>query len=220
MDPNAFPPHPLPAGIRREYARGVLLETSALPDPVAQFDRWFSDAIAARVPEANAMTLATADAAGAPSARIVLLKGFDDAGFAFYTNYNSRKAEDLEQNPRAALVFFWESLERQVRIEGRAEKTTRAESEAYFHSRPIGAQIGAWVSKQSWVIASREELDRRAVELEKQFAGQQIPLPDFWGGYRVIPERFEFWQGRPSRLHDRLEYIRSGGAWKMQRLAP
>jgi pyridoxamine 5'-phosphate oxidase len=210
----------IPAGIRREYARDFLLESSALPDPIAQFDRWFTDATTAKVPEPNAMLLATADASGAPSARIVLLKGFDADGFVFYTNYNSRKAEDLEQNPRAALVFFWESLERQVRIEGRVTKTSREESEIYFHSRPVDSQIGAWVSHQSRVIGSRQELEHRAVELQKQFAGREVPLPDFWGGYRVIPDRIEFWQGRPSRLHDRLEYVRAREAWKMQRLAP
>jgi pyridoxamine 5'-phosphate oxidase len=210
----------IPAGIRREYARDFLLESSALPDPIAQFGRWFTDATTAKVPEPNAMLLATADASGAPSARIVLLKGFDADGFVFYTNYNSRKAEDLEQNPRAALVFFWESLERQVRIEGRVTKTSREESEIYFHSRPVDSQIGAWVSHQSRVIGSRQELEYRAVELQKQFAGREVPLPDFWGGYRVIPDRIEFWQGRPSRLHDRLEYVRAREAWKMQRLAP
>ena len=207
--------------IRREYTCGGLLESELLPDPIAQFERWFSDALAAEPVEPNAMTLATAEASGAPSARVVLLKGFDQSGFVFYTNYNSRKGRELSANPRASLCFYWKKLERQVRIDGTTERVSREESEAYFHSRPIGAQIGAWVSQQSEVLTSRAELDQRAVELAQHFSTGPVPLPDFWGGYRVIPQRLEFWQGRPSRLHDRIEYIpRGDGTWEHRRLAP
>ncbi|MEA2707485.1 MAG: pyridoxamine 5-phosphate oxidase [Phycisphaerales bacterium] len=209
--------------LRREYTRAFLLEKDILPDPIQQFDRWFTDATNAAVTEANAMTLATADAQTcAPSVRVVLLKGFDERGFVFYTNYASRKGRELAANPRAALCFYWQPLERQVRIEGTIEKVPRAESEAYFHSRPIGAQIGAWVSHQSDVLESREELDRRDRELLKKFAGRPVPLPDNWGGIRVVPSVIEFWQGRPSRLHDRIEYRRNsaGDAWQIRRLAP
>ena len=207
--------------LRREYALGELLEKDLLPDPIGQFDDWFNDALAASVLEPNAMTLATVDASGAPSARVVLLKGFDAGGFVFYTNYSSRKGRDLAANPRASLCFYWQPLERQVRIDGTVEKVRRAESEEYFHTRPLGAQIGAWVSQQSEVLTSREELDRRAAELMERFVPGPVPLPDFWGGYRVIPQRLEFWQGRPSRLHDRIEYVKRGdGAWTIRRLAP
>jgi pyridoxamine 5'-phosphate oxidase len=210
----------VPQDLRREYTKDALLESNVLPDPIAQFDRWFNDATLAGLPEANAMTLATVDTSGAPSARIVLLKGFDQRGFVFFTNYSSRKGRDLAANPRAALCFFWESLERQVRIEGTVEKTTRQESEEYFHSRPIGSQIGAWVSQQSEAIESREALDRRAEELLAKFVNTGVPLPDFWGGFRVVPHTIEFWQGRPSRLHDRLQYVREGDRWKIRRLCP
>jgi pyridoxamine 5'-phosphate oxidase len=207
--------------LRREYTRAELLEGDVLPDPIAQFDRWFQAALAANVPEANAMTLATADASGAPSARVVLLKGCDPRGLVFFTNYDSRKGRELAENPRVSLCFYWQPLERQVRIDGTVEKVSRRESEDYFRTRPIGSQIGAWVSRQSEVIGSREELDRRAAELTKRFAGGAVPLPESWGGYRVIPHRIEFWQGRPSRLHDRIEYVRRGdGTWDMRRLAP
>jgi pyridoxamine 5'-phosphate oxidase len=210
----------VPQDLRREYTKDALLESNVLPDPIAQFDRWFNDATLAGLPEANAMTLATVDTSGAPSARIVLLKSFDQRGFVFFTNYSSRKGRDLAANPRAALCFFWESLERQVRIEGTVEKTTRQESEDYFHSRPIGSQIGAWVSQQSEAIESREALDRRAEELLAKFVNTGVPLPDSWGGFRVVPHTIEFWQGRPSRLHDRLQYVRDGDRWKIRRLCP
>ena len=211
----------IPPDLRREYGLAALTESQALADPVDQFAQWFADAKAAGVPEANAMTLATADASGAPSARVVLLKDFDRRGFVFFTNYTSRKAEDLAANPRAALCFYWQPLERQVRVEGAVEKVSRAESEAYFHSRPAAAQVGAWVSKQSRVIPSRDEIEHRAAELQARFAGGVVPLPDFWGGYRVVPRAVEFWQGRPSRLHDRLRYSPSpGGQWVIERLSP
>jgi pyridoxamine 5'-phosphate oxidase len=208
--------------LRREYTRADLLEKDILPDPIQQFDRWFTDATNAAITEANAMSVATADAAtGGPSVRVCLLKGFDERGFVFYTNYASRKGRELAANPRAALCFYWQPLERQVRIEGTVEKVTREESEAYFHSRPIGAQIGAWVSHQSETLASREELDAREQELLRKFAGRTVPLPPSWGGCRVIPTKMEFWQGRPSRLHDRIEYVRTAdGKWQIRRLSP
>ena len=212
---------PVPRGLRIDYTKGRLDERDAHPDPIQQFSRWFDEACAAGVPEANAMTLATADTSGRPSARVVLLKGRDARGFSFFTNYDSRKGRELATNPRAALCFYWQPLERQVRIDGTIEKTSREESEAYFRTRPLEAQIGAWVSRQSEVIASREELDRRQAELAARFAGAPVPLPDFWGGYRVVPETVEFWQGRPGRLHDRLRYERAAtGAWVIRRLAP
>lgn len=206
--------------LRREYTRDELIEADALLDPIAQFDRWFTEALRANVAEPNAMTLATADASGAPDARIVLLKGFDAAGFTFFTNYDSRKGRELAANPRACLVFYWQALERQVRIEGAVEKVSRAESEEYFHSRPVGSQLGAWVSEQSEVIASREALDRRGAELRAKFGAGPVPLPPQWGGFRVVPAAIEFWQGRPSRLHDRLRYTRQVNGWEIVRLAP
>ena len=211
-----------PRNLRVDYGLAGLTEANVAADPVEQFTRWFEEALAAKLPEPNAMTLATASSDGMPSARIVLLKGVDARGFAFFTNYASRKGRELEANPRACLCFFWQAMERQVRVEGMVERVSRAESEAYFHSRPLGSQIGAWVSRQSSPIASREVLEQRATALAGRFAGGPVPLPDFWGGYRVVPHAVEFWQGRPSRLHDRLLYSRppDGGAWKIERLAP
>lgn len=209
------------ADIRREYERAGLSEKDLAQSPVEQFGRWLHDAMAVDPQELTAMTLATADREGRPSARIVLLKGYDEKGFVFYTNYESRKGRELDENPRAALVFYWAALDRQVRIEGTIEKTSREESEAYFRSRPVGARIGAWASRQSHPLARREDLERTVRELEERFGDGEVPLPDSWGGYRVIPELFEFWQGRRSRLHDRLCYVRlPEGGWRIERLAP
>jgi len=209
-----------PAELRKEYMRRGLSASELDPDPIRQFQRWFDDASGAGLIEPNAMTLATATRDGRPSARMVLLKGFDARGFVFYTNYESRKGGDLEQNPQAALVFFWVELERQVRVEGRVERATVEESDAYFASRPLGSQIGAWASAQSRVIADREPLERRAAEREAEYAGREVPRPPHWGGYRVVPDVIEFWQGRPSRLHDRLRYRWTDGSWIVERLSP
>jgi pyridoxamine 5'-phosphate oxidase len=206
--------------MRREYRREALAEADVDADPVVQFGRWFEQAEQACLLEPTAMTLATATPDGRPSARMVLLRGFDERGFCFYTNYESRKGVELAANPRAALVFWWGELERQVRIEGPVAPTSRAESEAYFHSRPPGSQLSAAASPQSRVIQDRAVLERRVAELAADSADGQVPLPDFWGGYRLTHEVVEFWQGRPNRLHDRLRYRRAGDGWKIERLAP
>ena len=208
------------ADLRREYALASLDERDVPPDPVAMFSRWFADAQAADVAEPNAMTLATASADGAPSARMVLLKGVDDGGFVFFTDYRSRKAAELDANPRAALVFHWVELERQVRIAGSVARVAREETEAYFRTRPLGSRLGAWASEQSSVIAGRAVLDTRLRDVEARFAGEDVPAPPHWGGYRLAPGSVEFWQGRASRLHDRIRYVRRGGAWAIERLSP
>lgn len=209
------------ADLRTDYARGGLDETEVDADPIRQFEVWFDAARAAGGQEPNAMTLATATADGRPSARVVLLKGVDERGFVFYTNYEGRKGRELAENPRAALTFYWPALERQVRIEGTVERVSREESEAYFASRPLGSRLGASLSKQSEVIPNRAVLATAYARVAAEHADGEVPLPEFWGGYRVAPETIEFWQGRRSRLHDRLRYAReTDGRWRVERLSP
>ena len=209
------------ADLRRNYARESLSETDVRPNPIDQFDHWFREALNSALPEPNAMMVATATRDGHPSARTMLLKGFDHQGFVFYTNYESRKGQELDDNPRAALLFTWLELERQVRIEGVVERVSAAESEAYFQSRPKGSQIGAWASPQSRVITERALLESKVEELTDTFKHDDVlPLPPFWGGYRVRPAVIEFWQGRESRLHDRILYTKTETGWTISRLAP
>ncbi len=208
------------ADIRRDYRLHTLNETDVASDPIEQFARWWNDAVQSEIIEVNAMTLATATADGKPSARIVLLKSFAENGFVFFTNYESHKGKELEENANAALVFFWKEIERQVRIEGTVEKTTAEESDAYFYSRPEGSRIGAWSSPQSEVIASRQILETNEHIFKEKFTNS-IPRPPHWGGYRVMPLKIEFWQGRSNRLHDRLLYTKTTkGSWKVDRIAP
>lgn len=208
------------AELRRDYALAGLLEKDLARDPFRQFEKWFQEAEAAKIPEPNAMVVCTAGRDARPSARTMLLKGLDGRGFVFYTNYESRKGRELDANPQATLVFPWIALERQVTVEGAATKIPREESEAYFHSRPRGSQLGAWVSQQSAIIAGRSVLEEALKALEKKYAGVEVPMPPHWGGWRLSPETVEFWQGRRNRLHDRLRYRRHKDGWLIERLAP
>lgn len=208
------------ADLRREYSLLTLDEASVAADPFEQFSAWMAEAIKAKLPEPTAMTLSTADENCRPSARIVLLKGFDERGFRFFTNYESRKGRELAANPKCSLHFFWPELERQVNIAGEASRISTEESDAYFRTRPLASRIGAWASKQSARLISRVDLEENVREIETRFFGEDIPLPPFWGGFVVSPMAFEFWQGRASRLHDRICYERDGDGWRIFRLSP
>lgn len=207
------------ADLRKEYSHASLSEAEVDPNPITQFSRWFDEAIRAQVPEANAMSVATVAPNGRPSSRILLIKEFDERGFTWYTNYESRKGRELQQNPYAALLFYWIALERQVRIEGRVERVSRAESDDYFNSRPLRSRRGAIASEQSKPIADRETLEAQYAQIKQQY-GDLPPRPPHWGGYRLVPDSIEFWQGRPSRLHDRILYTLVDGRWQRQRLQP
>ncbi len=208
------------ADLRRDYSLAGLTDAEAGADPFDLFRRWFDQALAAKLNEPNAMILATATPDGAPSARAVLLKGLSDSGFAFFSNYDSRKGREIDANPRVAAVFLWDQLERQVRIEGTCERTTAEESDAYYRVRPLGSRLGAWASPQSATIPDRHFLEVQHAELLARFADGDPPRPENWGGYRIVPDAFEFWQGRPSRLHDRIRFRKVAGAWVKDRLAP
>jgi pyridoxamine 5'-phosphate oxidase len=209
------------ADIRKDYKLQTLIEADIATDPIVQFDKWWDDAVKSEIEEVNAMTLATASADGIPSARIVLLKGYDKNGFTFFTNYQSLKGRQMEQNNNVCLVFFWKELERQIRISGNVEKISAADSDTYFTSRPVGSRIGAWVSPQSTVIEKREIIENKLKVLEQQFNDGNIPRPPHWGGYIVKPTQLEFWQGRPNRLHDRIKYsLQKNSSWLIERLAP
>lgn len=208
------------ARLRRDYTKTALVESEVCENPIDQFMKWFEQALSADLDDPNAMTLSTATKEGVPSSRIVLLKGVDENGFRFFTNYGSRKARELSENPRAALCFYWALLERQVRIEGKVHKLKANESEAYFQQRPRLSQLGAWASKQSSKIDTREQLEASFTEIKKRFKDKEVPLPDFWGGYILKPTRIEFWQGRKSRMHDRICYEKEKESWTIFRLAP
>ena len=212
-------PHPDVAELRRNYTRDGLRRNSLDPDPVGQFRRWFADAVAAELVEPNAMVLSTTDGRR-PSSRTILLKAYDERGFVFFTNYESRKARDIAAQAEVSLLFPWYPLERQVGLLGKAERISAAESLAYFASRPHGSRLGAWVSQQSTVITSRKLLEMKWEEVKRKFSEGEVPLPSFWGGFRVVPVEFEFWQGRENRLHDRFRYVRNGDGWTVERLAP
>ena len=208
------------ADIRKEYKLQTLQEASVAPNAIEQFGKWWNEAMKSEIDEVNAMTLATASPDGKPSARIVLLKGYDEKGFTFFTNYESNKAIELANNPQASIVFFWKELQRQIRIDGIVEKVSAAESDTYFASRPAGSRIGAWASPQSKSI-TREALENKYADYEKEFLEKDILRPTFWGGYRIKPQLIEFWQGRPNRLHDRIQYsLQKDNSWKIERLAP
>lgn len=207
------------ANIRCDYTLTGLHESELDANPLKQFNKWFDEVIQSQLSEPNTMLLSTVQA-GRPTGRIVLLKAVDERGFTFFTNYESKKGQEIEANPQVALTFFWKELERQVRIEGKIEKTTVAESDEYFSLRPRGSQIGAWISHQSHVIENREFLEQKQKNYEEQFDGVAVPRPPYWGGYRIVPDYMEFWQGRPSRLHDRLSYTLENGVWKIERLSP
>ncbi len=208
------------AALRSDYRKGTLDEHDVDKDPFIQFDKWFKEAVKSQIPEVNAMTIATANKNGRPSARMVLLKQYDEKGLVFFTNYESAKAKDISENPQAALLFFWEPLERQIRIVGKVEKVSVSESVEYFRSRPIDSQLGAWASQQSSIISARELLEKAFGEMLEKFKNGEIPLPPFWGGLRIIPDEFEFWQGRTNRLHDRISYKNINDVWLINRLSP
>lgn len=209
------------AGIRKDYQLQTLSEQEVSPDPIQQFTKWWEEAVQSEIDEVNAFTLATSSLQGKPSARIVLLKGYDKRGFVFFTNYESAKGNELAKNPQASMVFFWKELQRQVRIEGSIEKVTPGESDEYFSSRPAGSRIGAWASPQSKIITNRTEIEKNAEKYQAQYADGNIPRPPYWGGYRLKPLQIEFWQGRANRLHDRIQYtVQKDNSWKIERLAP
>jgi pyridoxamine 5'-phosphate oxidase len=215
--------NPIPldvAALREEYSQRHLRRRDLDPDPFLQFNRWLAEAVKSRLTDPSAMSLATVNADGQPSVRIVLLKGVGPDGFLFFTNYCSRKAADLGANPRAGLNLFWPELERQVAIEGVVRKASREEADNYFHTRPLASQLGAWASNQSQIIPSREYLEQKLDAVSAQYAGREVPLPDYWGGYWLAPAAIEFWQGGPGRLHDRLRYVREAAAWRIERLSP
>lgn len=208
------------ADLRQDYAKAELSEKDVDINPIVQFKKWFEEASHAQVPEPNAMSIATVDSSGRPSNRVVLLKGYDESGFIFFTNYESRKGREIAENPFVSLLFFWPELERQIRIEGRAEKISKTESMSYFFSRPVTSQLGAWASAQSAIIEGRNMLEKKMKELTDAFQGKEVPFPAFWGGFKVVPDKIEFWQGRRSRLHDRIQYQKEAQDWKIVRLSP